>query len=89
MLDRILHNHKPSSADKEDCLSCRLIGGGGLSCLGFYVLYKTYSGRQSMSKWSVMASAGLGSVILSIASMRLLGIDFNSFQFKDKPNHKN
>jgi hypothetical protein len=86
MLDRILSS-KTSNTNGEDCLSCRIIGGAGLSFLAIYILSKTYQTRHRMNKWTTIGSAGLGSFILSIGGLRLLGINFK--QFNNNNNNSN
>jgi len=88
MLDRILSS-KTSNRKSEDCLSCRIVGGAGLSFLAIYILSKTYQRRHQMNKWTTIGSAGLGSFILSIGGLRLLGINFKQFNNNNNNKHKN
>jgi hypothetical protein len=87
MLDRIL-SPKTSNTNREDCLSCRIVGGAGLSFLAIYILNKTYQRRHQMNKWTTIGSASLGSFILSIGGLRLLGINFKQFNNNTDNNNK-
>ncbi|KAH9423913.1 hypothetical protein DERP_005498 [Dermatophagoides pteronyssinus] len=86
MLDRILNSRQSSSKESEyeDCFQCRMIGGGGLVGLGSYIIYYSFQRRNipTANKLSVFASAFIGSVVMTLGTMRLLGIH----EWKNIPN---
>ncbi|KAH7645434.1 hypothetical protein DERF_013679 [Dermatophagoides farinae] len=80
MLDRIFNYRSSSSTTPEsgyeDCFQCRMIGGGGLIGLGSYIIYYSFQRRNipTANKLSVFASAFIGSVVMTLGTLRLLGI---------------
>ena len=64
----------------EDCLSCRIIGGGGLTALGSYIIYYSFNQRHNPNtilsgRPSMFLSGFVGSVVMTLGFFRLIGIN--------------
>lgn len=74
MLNRIF-NYESKSEPVADCYQCRMIGGGGLLGIGGYIIYYSFSKRNSANKLAIFASSFLGSVVMTLGIFRFTGID--------------
>lgn len=76
MLNRIF-NYESKSEPVTDCYQCRMIGGGGLLGIGGYIIYYSFTKRNSNSinKLAIFASSFVGSVVMTLGLFRLTGIN--------------
>ncbi|KAH9409050.1 hypothetical protein TYRP_011324 [Tyrophagus putrescentiae] len=91
MLDRIFGFFNPSSASSStaavgkssaepelrvECFECRMVGGGGLTALGGYIIYYAFQKRNqpATGRATMFASSFLGSVIMTLGLLRLAGL---------------
>ena len=78
MIDRIFGYRQSSSDPPVDCYECRMIGGGGLTALGAYVIYYSVNNRKTSGRYSTMLSSLVGTFVLSIGVLRITGTRLNS-----------
>lgn len=85
MIDRIIGFFSSSPAKstksaepelKVECFECRMVGGGGLTALGGYIIYYAFQKRNQpiAGRLTMFASSFLGSVVMTLGLLRLAGL---------------